>query len=312
MPTGGDNEFGDVAACDSDVAAAAATAASASIASDEFQGAVEFDVTAAVAAAVEAAAAAAASVDADAGGDGISSPRAAGQVDVFGLPSRTNGGSRLVFWVVVLAFGATAVAVAIWYVNRGRRKRPAPLADPNGQTVDLTECFRAAAAADRAAAAAAAAAAAGEAASNDSSSAADAAKHQQQGGQTKKERTVWGIVFPSKPFLKAVAQRAVDQQVRASVRACERACVRACVCVRACACVRACVRVGGVRVVVAALPVIWLVGGAWFVSFSLSRPAHPRSMSPLHVVARALARSLRALPVLTIGLVQAGVAAGGE
>jgi len=111
--------------------------------------------------------------------------------DPLGLPQRSGDGSKVVFWLIVIVFGAVALFGTLWYINRGKRQRPAPLADPNGQTVDLSECFKSA----------------------EAKTDAGSAPNNEASDEQQEKRQLWGLVFPSPPFLKAVRQRAVDQQV---------------------------------------------------------------------------------------------------
>jgi hypothetical protein len=118
-----------------------------------------------------------------------------------GLPAPTGGGSRLLFWAVVLSFGAVAVWLVLWYIDRGKRRRPAPLADPNAQAVDLTECFKTQS---------------GELSSTGSRSdggGGGGGSGGVDGVAATGVPSAKGILFPSAAFLKAVRQRSEQQQV---------------------------------------------------------------------------------------------------
>jgi len=101
-----------------------------------------------------------------------------------------SSGSRVLFWVIMITFGTAAIAIVLWYIQRGKRKRPAPLADPNGQTVDLTVCFNK---------------------SSESVSESKEADAVQADDVEPTEAKPCGMVFPSQAFLKAVSQRATNQ-----------------------------------------------------------------------------------------------------
>ena len=171
---------------------------------DEFVGAVEFDMDNDV---LEAAAPTDGAEPSSSSSSSSEDPTAESRRSeyesesaAFGLPMRTGGGSRVVFWVILVAFGVLALVAVIWFIHRGKRKRPAPLADPNGQTVDLTACFRRDSTCS------------GSATVGDQNG-ADAAGNANQETGGKADRPC-GIVFPSKPFLAAVAARAANRQVK--------------------------------------------------------------------------------------------------